>query len=74
LLHSQLKPYTFNYSRPLHGTKIVNGDRTLLLFYKNEEKFYSGLIFISSNVSMKHTIVYIMMWKHYIVRNWQKLV
>ena len=32
MLHSKLKLHTFNYSRP------VNGDRTLLVFYKNKEK------------------------------------
>jgi len=34
-LHSQLKPHTLITAGLHNGSKIVNGDSTLLVFYKN---------------------------------------
>jgi len=46
-----------------NGSKIVNGDRSLYLCsIKAHKSFFSGLIFARSNVSTKHTIVYIAGW------------
>jgi len=62
-----LKPHTFNYSLRLaqwYGSTIVNGNRTLLVFYK--KKLRKVLVWFNIDPQecgsiTKHAVVYMMM-------------